>query len=269
MKLEKKIIAHLEYLKVSYYNLNDKISDYLKKDIPKKEKLDKYYSDYLPEFFRKLNDIFTFIKLIEKDFKDDVPESKLNTITSQFKIDIFNELENLLDVVLVIDYDRALFEFLDITHKLNTDLKIEGKKINPFFKVFYDRMVHIKKYPKPELLNILDTSTIEKTTFENKFDDVQEIKVIEYFTKNLVDKKYITVEVLNEYLKQAFELKTPPTQRFSFEKLTTQAKIKKVFYEYFKTTAGKPNGRKKEYVKLLGEYFTGFDTAKLMTNFSK
>lgn len=105
--------------------------------------------------------------------------------------------------------------------------------------------------------------------FVNNFDNVQESKVIEYFTKTLVDKKYLTAESLSLYLKQAFDAKTPPSKRFSFENLPTQDRIRKIFYEYYKITAGKPNGKKRAYVELLGEYFNGFDTAKIDTNFSK
>jgi hypothetical protein len=141
-----------------------------------------------------------------------------------------------------------------------------GEKIQKLYLPELQKEVPIKTEPRQQEA---DTSTVGKNSFINNFDNVHESKVIEYFTKNLVDKKYITVDVLNEYLKQAFELKKPPTQRFSFTKLNTQGKIKIVFYEYFKITAGKPIGRKKEYVELLGEYFTGFDTSKLMTNFSK
>lgn len=116
---------------------------------------------------------------------------------------------------------------------------------------------------------IEETETIEQSPFKNNIDNVPESKVIEYFSKNLVDKKYLSKEALDSYLKQAFELKTPPTQKFSFENFPTQAKIRKVFYGYFSTTAGKPSGRKLEYVKLLGEYFNGFETSKIESNFSK
>jgi hypothetical protein len=94
-------------------------------------------------------------------------------------------------------------------------------------------------------------------------------KVFDNFTENLVVKNYLKQETLNRYLKQAFELKTPPAEKFSFDNLPTQAKIIKVFYNYFIKIAGKPNGKKLEYVKLLGEYFNGFDTDKIDTNFSK
>lgn len=179
----------------------------------------------------------------------------------------FSELDEAFQL-FELSYYSPPCSYIDDDGKVIEEVK---KHYSPFCVEEFESVYNYykKQYKQTKNLDLADTSTFVKTSFENKFDDVQEIKIIEYFTKNLVDKKYITNEVLNEYLKQAFELRTPPTQRFSFEKLTTQAKIKKVFYEYFRTTAGKPNGRKKEYVELLGEYFTGFNTAKLMTNFSK
>jgi hypothetical protein len=56
---------------------------------------------------------------------------------TKFKKSIFNNLEITLNTVLKNDYERLLFEYLDITNKLETDLKIEGKKISDFFKLFY------------------------------------------------------------------------------------------------------------------------------------
>lgn len=116
---------------------------------------------------------------------------------------------------------------------------------------------------------IADTETEDPNPFKNNFDDVPESKLFDYFIKNLVDKKYLSEESLTLYLKQAFELKAPPSKRFSFDNMPTQDKIRKIFYEYYKTTAGKPNGKKRAYVELLGEYFNGFDSDKIDTNFSK
>lgn len=122
---------------------------------------------------------------------------------------------------------------------------------------------------QPEPINLTDTSIVEKTSFINNFDAVQESKIIEYFTQNLVNKKYITTDLLNEYLKIAFEKKEKPRKRFSFDKNPTQQQVKKVFYDYYKIIAGKPYGKQKQYVELLGDYFSGFDTESIMTNFSK
>ena len=276
-KINININKELEDFEIFNKNLKEEITALFNQSVSKNEALNTYYKDYLPKYLTRINEIISHTEQMQNEFKLYYPELesdlvKLNAITSKFKKSVLNDLEITLNTVLKIDYERLLFEYLNITNKLETDLKIEGKKISDFFGLFYNRMLHIKLNPKPQQtknLAISDTSTIKKNSFENKFDRVKESEIIAYFTENLVDKKYITDEVLNKYLKQAFELKTPPTQRFSFEKLITQAKIRKVFYEYFKITAGKPNGQKREYVKLLGEYFNGFDTEKLMTNFSK
>lgn len=121
----------------------------------------------------------------------------------------------------------------------------------------------------PVTLDLSKTSGVEQTLFTNKFDSVKESRIVEYFKENLVDKKYITEQVLNEYLKTAFEKKEKPKQRFSFDKNPTQGQIKKVFYNYYKVVAGKPYGKQQQYVELLGDYFSGFNTQNLITNFSK
>lgn len=113
-----------------------------------------------------------------------------------------------------------------------------------------------------------DIPTIEETSFENKFDRVTESDIIDYFTKNLVDKKYITDEVLNKYLKQAFELKIPPQQKFNFINIDSRERIVNVFYRYYKDLAGKTHGRQPEYLNLLKNYFTGFEKINIR-NFSR
>ncbi len=60
-----------------------------------------------------------------------------------------NDFEITLNKVLKSDYERFLFEYLNITNKLEIDLEIEGKKISDFFKLFYNRILHIKSNPKP------------------------------------------------------------------------------------------------------------------------
>lgn len=122
--------------------------------------------------------------------------------------------------------------------------------------------------PEPEPLDLPKTSAVEKPFFINEFDTVQESKIIEYFTKNLVDKKYISVEVLNNYLKQAFELKTAPKQKFSFENINTKENIVSIFYKYYKETAAKPHGKQQMYLDLLKIYFSGFEKINIR-NFSK
>lgn len=93
--------------------------------------------------------------------------------------------------------------------------------------------------------------------FINNFDSEPECKVIDYFTKNLVDKKYLSKETLDAYLRQAFELKTQ-AEKFSFEKMDKMDNVKKVFYKYY-VLAGSPYGKQPQYLDLLKSYFVGFE----------
>jgi len=128
----------------------------------------------------------------------------------------------------------------------------------------------LKFLPEPTAEQILIKEEVKDKVcdFENNFDKVKEIEVFHYFKTNLVDKKYISESVLNEFLKLAFELEIPPTQKFSFIKLNTQKDIVNIFYNYYKITAGKPYGKQLEYFNLLKNYFNGFENLNL-SNFSK
>lgn len=109
----------------------------------------------------------------------------------------------------------------------------------------------------------------KSTEFENNIDKVEETLVLKYFTEELVNKKYLDTNTLNKYLKQAFDERKKPENRFSFSGINTQQKIINIFYRYYKDIAGKPYGKQSEYINLLGDYFNGFETKKIKTNFSK
>jgi len=137
---------------------------------------------------------------------------------------------------------------------------IEAKSIEP---------KPIPQQPRPETLDLSDTSAVEKPSFTNEFDKVPESKVIEYFTKNLVEKKYLTEIELNKYLKQAFELRDAPKEKYSFKNIDSIENIVNVFYTYFKeVTTQSTYGRQSEYFNLLKNYFNGFEKIHIK-NFSK
>lgn len=104
---------------------------------------------------------------------------------------------------------------------------------------------------------------------ENNFDNVKIIDVYNYFKVNLVDKKHITEIELLEFLKYAFHLKTIPKVKFKLSRFNTVKEISCVFFKYYKEIAHKPHGKQKEYIKLLSEYFEGFEKKSLSTNFAK
>ena len=104
-------------------------------------------------------------------------------------------------------------------------------------------------------------------TFINNFDKVDPLKVFNYFKINLVDKKYLTIEQLENYLLLAFQDLGLPKEKFSFSNLHIE-RVRTIFYRYFVEIANKPHGKKEEYAKLLGDYFNSFTTRKVMNNFS-
>jgi len=104
--------------------------------------------------------------------------------------------------------------------------------------------------------------------FTNNFDSVDEKKVYEYFKSKLVDKGLLSIEDLKDYLKLAFEDEKYPKECFSL-KYDYKKDAIGVFFDYYKDVAGKPYGKKEKYVKLLGEYFIGFNNGNLMTNWAK
>ncbi|MFY8068538.1 MAG: hypothetical protein ACOVMG_00450 [Flavobacterium sp.] len=106
-------------------------------------------------------------------------------------------------------------------------------------------------------------------SFENNFDNINPTEIYKHFKAGLVEKKYLTEQQLNMYLKAAFELKTIPETLFKIKNAPKKAAIEAVFYEYYKNVAGKIHGRQNQYAALLGDYFDGFKTTTVSSNFSK
>jgi hypothetical protein len=114
------------------------------------------------------------------------------------------------------------------------------------------------------------TKTEQETpTFTNDFDKVTPIEIYNHFKVGLVEKGYLTELELNEYLKAAFELKTIPETLFKIKDAPNKAAIEAVFYTYYKNVAGKIHGKQKLYAALLGDYFEGYKTTTVSSNFSK
>ena len=114
------------------------------------------------------------------------------------------------------------------------------------------------------------TKTEQETpTFSNNFDKITPTVIYNHFKVGLVEKGYLTGQELNEYLKAAFELKTTPEILFKIKDAPNKAAIEAVFYNYYKNVAGKIHGRQKLYAALLGDYFEGYKTTTVSSNFSK
>jgi hypothetical protein len=118
-----------------------------------------------------------------------------------------------------------------------------------------------------ELAN--DDIQTKQTCFTNTFDTTEVSAIYKHFKTGLVEKKYLTETELDTYLKAAFEIRIPPEQRFKIKDAPKKAAIEAVFYTYYKNVAGKPHGKQKVYAALLGDYFEGYNTKSVSTNFSK
>jgi len=95
------------------------------------------------------------------------------------------------------------------------------------------------------------------------------VEIYNHFKIGLVDKKYLTDQELIDYLKVAFEHKSPPKIRFKIINAKKKQSVIHVFYEYYKNIACSPHGKQKEYAALLGEYFEGYNTNNVSSNFNK
>jgi hypothetical protein len=104
---------------------------------------------------------------------------------------------------------------------------------------------------------------------KNNFDNIEILDVYNHFKKGLVDKKHLSENELIEYLKFSFDKMEIPKTLFEVKNVHTKQKIIKVFFHYYKDISGKPHGKQKEYAALLGDYFEGFVTENVRTNFNK
>ena len=115
-----------------------------------------------------------------------------------------------------------------------------------------------------------ETETEQGTPiFTNNFDKITPTEIYKHFKAGLVEKQYLTEQELNEYLKAAFELKTIPKTLFKIKDTPNKAAIEAVFYKYYKNVAGKIHGKQNQYAALLGDYFEGYKTTTVSSNFSK
>ncbi len=110
---------------------------------------------------------------------------------------------------------------------------------------------------------------LEYKKIQNNFDSIDIIDVYNHFKMGLVDKNYLTEQELFKYMTAAFEAKSIPHILFKINDAPKKQNIMKVFYEYYKKIAGKPHGKQKKYASLLGNYFQGYNTENVSSNWSK
>lgn len=129
-----------------------------------------------------------------------------------------------------------------------------------------------KEKPRIQLEQTKQAETKTETeilTFDNNFDNIKPSEIYKHFKAGLVEKQYLNEQELKEYLKAAFELKTIPETLFKIKDAPNKAAIEAVFYKYYKNVAGKIHRKQKQYAALLGDYFEGYKTTTVSSNFSK
>ena len=127
-------------------------------------------------------------------------------------------------------------------------------------------IIHLKN-PSPQQTETETEQGIP--TFTNNFDNNKTTEIYKHFKAGLVEKGYLTEQELNEYLKAAFELKTKPETLFKLKHTPTKQKIYTVFYIYYKDISQKKHERQKEYAALLGDFFEGYKTEIIQTNWAR
>lgn len=136
-----------------------------------------------------------------------------------------------------------------------------------YFKMLIDTFERRKL-----IFNIDPQQEMEKKIVEeiqNNFDSVNIEVVYAHFKAGLVNKRYLTDQELIKFLKTAFEQRKSPERRFKITNAPTKQKIIHIFYNYYKEVASKPHGKQRQYSALLGDYFEGYTTENVRTNFSK
>jgi len=170
--------------------------------------------------------------------------------------------------------NKIKVDFINQHHRLNQETLLNdfnsGEK--KYIKTIKKWLDNEKKYFKeitPELKNLNLTNGVYSFDFKNNFDHVSEDDVYSYFYEKLVETKYISSDNLKEFILLAFDKNEIPIKKFVFNNIPIKKKIVEIFYDYFKNIAGRPYGKQIRYIKLLSDYFYGFNENTLKTNFSK
>ncbi len=156
---------------------------------------------------------------------------------------------------LVIRFKYELLEFLSD----QLDIEETANEILPFINPLkMSQNASWEKLPAPGL-----------ETMNNHFDSIPIQRVYTFFKKELVQKKYLTDNQLLTYIDYAFHRMEQPANKFWFLKTKPKSAIIRIFYRYFAEIANKPYTKQKNYAALLGDYFEGFDTLNVSSNFSR
>lgn len=199
-------------------------------------------------------------KIIFENSKKDVPDELKAPIVIDFSNDDNDD---------ILDMQATSYNFIKFISNRITSLCLINEFLEQRKQEIERELIKISQIePSSEILKNKEIDSIE-FSFNNEFDNVNSKVVFDYFKKELVDKNYLSIEDLENYLKLSFEKKEIPKEKFVFKQNRTLKAVRAIFYNYFKNIAYKPSGRQPEYVKLLTDYFQGFEYEKVKNNFNK
>jgi len=161
-----------------------------------------------------------------------------------------------------------LFEFQSLKHSGSYQIMLITSMTLPKLQWRISKILKvIDKFLNEDLYETVNTKKAT-SKFTNNFDSITPEKVYQHFHQ-MVKKKWLKQEEFHKFLKSAFEDQVPPAQKFNIKNSPTKETVTRLFYSYYSEVAGKPHGKKIRYVKLLGEYFKGYNSDTLKTNFSR
>jgi len=217
----------------------------------------------------------TKLELLLKDIQYCLFCEKEEKISQYSSSEIFEAIDELKGRNKEIPY-KVIPPFTTKEGKVITDgsksIDLEKLLYPYYFFGIYQLIAKINFYIKNANLPIKHSDTKKEQvtpTFTNNFDNIKPTEIQNHFKAGLVDKGYLTDQELNEYLKAAFELKTKPETLFKLKHTPTKQKIYTVFYVYYKDISQKKHERQKEYAALLGDYFEGYKTDIIQTNWAR
>lgn len=209
------------------------------------------------------NNLITFkareLKLYEVNSTIDLrnnlnPEIHLDFIKPAEEAEIIEAKEKYLTF-------RKETEFCDfLTGLLFHDL---DSALISFFGAFTDvsdmkRTQSEPQTPQPE------ADPVDIETIINNFNSDDIDGIIEHF-RSL--EKYMKNGEFMKWIKQAFEMQEISERKFEITGEYTKKEIRNLFYTYWKNSG--EHGNRKEYVKLLSDYFEKFPFENTMNNFNK
>lgn len=233
---------------------NDEAKDTLRKGLETIIKIS--YETSLAKFLddNPLADELFFIHFLEQQQTEVAKEL-------QNKVDFFEVENELFNSWYESNDEKKLDDWYK--NKLNKDSFWYYRE----YQIFLQKRLHHLSPSKPKEGE--NKTKQGEANFKNNFDGISPTAIYEHFKAGLVEKGYLTDQELNEYFQAAFELKTIPKTLFKIKNAPKKAVIEAVFYNYYRNVAGKTHGKQPQYAALLGDYFEGYKTKTISSNFSK